>query len=141
MEHCGKLVILADMGELKVYNAQRCAQTDRCRLDLMTAKDYIEGRKKHGETVSDDQGRFGRFSGEDHGAEHESQMRLVRQIAIDISAVLEEAPPHSCYLAFPSRHHGQLMEALSDEARPALVKSIAADLVSLPVDDILSHFS
>ncbi|OHD86860.1 host attachment protein [Sulfuricurvum sp. RIFCSPLOWO2_12_FULL_43_24] len=140
MEHNGKLIIVADMGELKSYKVQMITATNRYHLELQSDLDYIEGRQSMSETLSDDQGRFKNGSGEDHGAEHEREQRLVQQISDDISAMLSNAQPGSCYLAFPTKHHNELTSALSDRAQKALAKNIDADLVKCPVEDLLSHF-
>lgn len=140
MEHNGKLIILADMGELKSYKVQAIAETNRYHLELLSDVDNVEGRQTLSETLSDDQGRFGHGSGEDHGIEHEVEQRLIRKIADDISVLLADAPANSCYLAFPIKHYKELKSALSDRAQKALAKSIAADLIKCPVEDILSHF-
>lgn len=140
MEHNGKLIILADMGELKVYKVQLISETNRYHLDLLNDADYIAGRKSTSETLSDDRGRFNHASGEDHGLEHETEQRLVKSIADDISALLANAEAGSCYLAFPAKHHNELTAALSETAQKALAKNVASDLVKCPVEDILSHF-
>lgn len=140
MAHNGKLIIVADMGELKSYKVQWIAETNRYHLELTNDIDYIEGRETRSESLSDDRGRFGHSSGDDHGSEHEVEQRLVHQIADDISALLVDAPEGSCYLAFPAKHHKELTAALSEMDQKALSKNIAAGLVKCPVEDILSHF-
>lgn len=140
MEHNGKIIIVADMGELKSYKVQMITATNRFHLELQNDLNYIEGRESMSETLSDGRGRFGHESGDDLGAEHEGEQRLVRKIADDISKVLATAQPLSAYLAFPPKHHKELTSALSDRAQKALTKNIAADLVKCPVEDLLSHF-
>ncbi len=140
MEHAGKLMIIADMGELKSYRIDYLSETGRYHLELISDIDFIEGRKKSGDTLSDDRGNFDHSSGENHNAEHEVQLRLVRHIAEEISAMLADSVAGSCYLAFPARHHNELLEALSDTARKAIAKNVAADLVKSPVDSLLRHF-
>lgn len=140
MEHNGKYIIVADMGELKSYLVKWIDETDRYHLELQYDLDYIEGRQTLGETLSDDRGRFRHESGDDHGVERESEQRLIHHIAKDISAFLADLPEKSCYLAFPKKHHNELMEALSETVQKALAKNIAADLVKCPIEDLLSHF-
>lgn len=140
MEHNGKYIIVADMGELKSYLVKWIDETGRYQLELQYDLDYIEGRQSFGETLSDDRGRFGHESGDDHGAVTENEHRLIQHIANDISAFLSDIPEDSCYLAFPKKHHNELSEALSSTARKALAKNIAVDLVKCPVEELLSHF-
>lgn len=140
MEHNGKLIIVADMGELKSYKVRMITETNRYHLELQSDLDYIEGRQNTGETLSDDRGRFGYKTGDDHGAEHESEQRLVHKIADDISALLTNAQPNSCYIAFPAKHHKELTSLLSARAQKALAKNIDADLVKCPAEELLSHF-
>lgn len=141
MEHSGKLIILADMGELKSYKVDFIEATGRYHVEPITAIDYIGGRKKIGDTITDDRGNFKHSSGEDHTQEHHVEQELVQKIADDISAMLSGAPAGSCYLAFPARHHNELTAALSESARAALSKNIASDLVKCPKEDILNHFT
>lgn len=141
MEHNGKFIILADMGELKSYKIEYIDATGRYHVEPVTDIDYIEGRKKIGDMISDDRGNFQHSSGENHGLEHEVEQQLVQKIADDISAMLADAPAGSCYLSFPAKHHNELTSALSGTAKQALAKNIAADLVKCPKEDILSHFS
>jgi hypothetical protein len=140
MVHNGKFIILADMGELKSYKVQMITPANRYHLELQNDLNYIEGRSSMSETLSDERGRFGYESGDDLGVEHESERRLVRKIADDISKILANAQPASAYLAFPIKHHKELTSILSDRAQKALAKNIAADLVKCPVEDLLSHF-
>ncbi len=140
MEHNGKLIIVADMGELKSYKVRMITETNRYHLELQSDLDYIAGRQSMSETLSDDRGRFGHKSGDDHGSEHEIEQRLLHKIADDISKVLASSQPASAYLAFPLKHHKELTSALSDRAQKALAKNIDADLVKCPVEELLSHF-
>jgi hypothetical protein len=140
MEHNGKYIIVADMGELKSYEVKWIDDIKRYHLELQYDLDYIEGRQTIGETLSDDRGRFGHESGDDHGVVTEAEHRLIRHIANDISAFLSDVPEGSCYLAFPIKHHKELTESLSETAQKALAKNISADLVKCPVEDLLSHF-
>ena len=140
MAHNGKLIIVADMGELKSYKVQLITETNRYHLELVNEIDYIEGRETMSETLSDERGRFGHESGDDYGNEHELEQRLIHQIADDISAFLADAAEDSCYLAFPTKHHKELTAALSDVAQKALAKNIAVDLVKCPVEELLTHF-
>lgn len=141
MEHSGKCIILADMGELKSYKVEHVAATGRTHIEPINDIDYIEGRKKIGDTISDDQGNFQHASGENHGLEQHVEQQLVQKIADDISAMLADAAPGSCYLAFPPKHHKELTAALSETARKALAKNIASDLVKCPKEEILNHFA
>lgn len=149
MEHSGKLIILADMGELKSYKVDYIGATQRYHIEPLTDIDYIEGRKKLGDSLSDDRGNFGHASGKNPNAETGENMhaeldrehRVVQLIADDISAMLANADAGSCYLAFPAKHHKELTAALSDTAKKALAKNIASDLVKCPKEDILKHFA
>ncbi len=141
MEHADKLIIVADMGELKSYKVSHIAATGRYHVEPVSDIDYIQGRKKSGDALSDDQGNFQHSSGENHTMEHQIEQQLVRKIADDISSMLASSPSGSCYLAFPTRHHAELMAALSGPAQKAVAKSLASDLVKCPADELLRHFS
>lgn len=140
MEHNGKLIIVADMGELKSYKVQMITATNRYHLELKNDVSYIDGHQNLSKKLSDDRGRFHHSAGEEHGTEHEIERHLVHQIAEDVSNILANAQPSSAYLAFPTKHHQELTSLLSERAKKALSKTIDADLVKCPTEDLLSHF-
>jgi hypothetical protein len=140
MEHNGKLIIVADMGELKSYKVQMITATNRYHLELQNDLNYIEGRQNISEMLSDDRGRFKHGTGDDHNAENVIENHLIQKISDDISKILANAQPASAYLAFPIKHHKELTSLLSDRAQKALAKNIDADLVKCPMEDLLSHF-
>jgi hypothetical protein len=140
MEHNGKLIIVADMGELKCYKVQMITATNRYHLELKNDIVYSEARESIGETFTDTKGQFVHGNGEDHGMTHEIQQGLLRKIADDISNILSKAQPASTYLAFPTKHNKELLSHLSDRGQKALSKNIDADLVKCPVENLLSHF-
>lgn len=141
MEHAGKRIIAADMGGLKSYRVDYISETGRYHIEALEDIDYIEGRKKTGDLLSDDRGNFQHASGENHTLEHHVEQELVRTVAGDISKLLADAEAGSCYLAFPARHHDELVAALSETARKAVFKSVSADLRKCPAGELLKHFS
>ncbi len=140
MEHNGKYIIVADMGELKSYRIKWLEESGRYHLELQYDLDYTEGHQHIGDSISDDRGRFGHAAGDDHGLENENIQRLIHHIANDISAFLSDIPAESCYLAFPPKHHKELTDALTETAKEALAKNIAVDLIKCPTEELLSHF-
>lgn len=141
MEHAGKRIIAADMGGLKSYRVDYISETGRYHVEALEDIDYIEGRKTTGDMISDERGNFHHSSGENHSLEHHAQQELVRMVAGDISKILADAQPRSCYLAFPARHHNELLAALSETARQAIAKSVSADLRKSGPQELLGHFS
>ena len=140
MKHNGKLIIVADMGELKSYKVQMITATNRYHLELQNDLNYIEGRQNPSEALSDDRGRFKHATGDNHSAEEATQHHLLRNIADNISKILQNSQPASAYLAFPIKHHKELTSLLSDRAQKALAKNIDADLVHCTSEELLSHF-
>lgn len=140
MKHNGKLIIVADMGELKSYKVQMITATNRYHLELQNDLNYIEGRQISSEILSDDRARFKHATGDNHNTEESSQHHLLRNIADDISKILQNSQPASAYLAFPIKHNNELISLLSDRAQKALAKNIDADLIHCPSEELLSHF-
>lgn len=160
------IIIIADLGELKVYKVEEHKGTVRNQmkishsLELINNQNFISGRKKLGETVSDSAGNFGKktseghnaniISGiagnygqgspEDHNLKTEKENRTVKDIAQDIDMIVKEMEPQQVFLAFPKEHNHELTDKLAQETKAVLVKNVAADLVKINKEKLLSHF-
>ncbi len=140
------LLIVADLGELKVFRVVRKEGIFDNELKIsyvpepVTDLDYIAGHKKLQDLVSDEAGRFGHSHGEAHNLESEIKQRTIKDIATDIATISEHEKADKLLLAFPKEHFQELMEKLSPEIKSKIIKAIEADLVKTHRDELLTYF-
>ena len=143
------LIVVADLGELKVYKpVKHEAIVNKGHelkvswsLELLTDLDYIATHKKISEIVSDKAGNFKHGNVEDNKVEDMIEKRTLRDVANDIEKIVENEQPKQLFLAFPKEHHPQLMEELSDSVKALIKKDLAANLVKEDKNKILDHFT
>jgi len=141
------LVIVADLGELKAYSIEEHEGVVNGEikishsLKLLNDENFIEGRKKVGEVVSDQAGRFGQGNPENHNLESEKEHRTIKEIAADIDIIVNAIKPEQLFLAFPKEHNQELLNMLSESSKAVLTKNITSDLVKTDKNKILSHFA
>ncbi len=140
------IVIVADLGELKVFKIEKHEGVVDNQmkishsLKLINDENFINGRKKLGQVLSDSTGNFDKGTLEDHNLKTERDNRTIKDIVQDIEIVVNEMQPKAVYLAFPKEHNNELTAKLSPETKAILTKNIAADLVKTNKEKILSHF-
>ncbi len=142
------LIIIADLGELKVYKPVKHEAIVNgghdlkisWSLELLTDLDYIAAHKKISEIVSDKAGNFKGVNVEDNKIEDTLEKRSIADVAADIARIAEHEHPGQIFLAFPKEHHPQLMEALSPEVKAKITRDLAANLVKEDKNKILDHF-
>ena len=94
--------------------------------------------------VTDVAGRFpsngspGAANGENHNLRVENERRLIRLVAEKIGELVQSE--RYWYLAAGEGINGRLIEQLRPEARGSLCKSIVADLVKTPKQQLLDYF-
>jgi hypothetical protein len=141
------LIIVADMGELKAYSVEHNEgmvgneMKTSYSLRLMNDENFLSGRKKISEVMSDNAGRFGQDTLEDHNLKSERENHTIKDIAEDIEAIVTEVNPAQLFLAFPKEHNHELAEELGQATKAVLVKNITSDLVKTDKEKILSHFA
>jgi len=154
----GNLVILANLGELKVYEAkprtleaEAGLKENEVKLDLLTDKNYIESHKKLHEILSDQAGQFkggsqgrGSFTqgsiSEKHTIEEKIEEDLIRDIAHDISTVIAEKDAKT-YLAIPSTLYNRVLEKISPDIKDKIIKSVEKDYMKVSKSELISLFS
>lgn len=140
------LIIVANLGELKAFNIKKHEAIVGNELkishslELINNEDFIEGRKKLSETLSDDSGEFVNGTLEDHDLKIEIENRIIREIAQDIKNIIKNLKPKQLFLAFPKEHNRKLANELGDQTKSILTKNIASDLVKTDKEKILSFF-
>ena len=149
----GNIVILANLGELKVYEAkprdleaEAGLKPDHIKLEMINNKNYIESHKKLHEILTDQAGRFkggsqakGNFSqgsiGEKHTIEQEIESDVIRDIAKDISEIIisKNAP---AYLAMPEAIFKRVYEQIDTEAKSKLIKTVEKDFMKVDKSEL-----
>jgi len=140
------IVIVADLGELKVFNVKKSEgvvdneMKTSFTLEVINDIAYIDAHKKAGEIMSDSAGNFAGSNGEEHNRETERKKRSLKDIANDIDAIVENEKPKQLLLAFPQESLSKLTEELSQNTKGVLTKTVSSNLVKTDKNKILSHF-
>ena len=142
------LIIIADLGELKVYKPVKHEAIVNnghdlkisWSLEMLTDLDYIATHKKVSEIVSDKAGNFKGVNVEDNKIEDTIEQRTIKDVAEDIAKIVANQQPKQLFLAFPKEHHPRLMEALPADVKAIIKKDLAANLVKEDKNKILDHF-
>ena len=140
------IIIVADLGELKAFKVEEHKGTVRNQmkishsLKLINDENFISGRKKLGEVMSDSSGNFVGDTLEGQNVKTERENRTIKDIAQDIDMIVKEMQPQQVFLAFPKEHNHELTDKLAQETKAVLVKNVASDLVKTNKEKLLSHF-
>ncbi|MEJ2437467.1 MAG: host attachment protein [Sulfurovaceae bacterium] len=140
------LIIVADLGELKAFNVKRHEAivgkelTISYSLEVINDENFIKGKKKLSEILSDSSGQFVNGTLEDHDLKIEIENRIMREIAEDIENIIKNIKPKQLFLAFPKEHNHELTNELRDKTKAVLVKNITSNLVKTDKEKILSFF-
>ncbi len=143
------LIVVADLGELKVYKPIKHEAIINnghdlkisWSLELLTDLDYIATHKKISDIVSDKAGNFKGGNVEDNKVEDEIEKRTLKDVAADIDSVIQHEKPKKLFLAFPKEMHPSLIEKLSDETKAIITKNLQANLVKEDKNKLLDHFT
>ncbi|MCW8822092.1 MAG: host attachment protein [Sulfurovum sp.] len=140
------IIIVADLGELKAFKVEEHKGTVRNQmkishsLELINDEVFISGRKKLGEVMSASSGKFAGDTLDGHHVMIEREKRTIKDIVQDIDMIVKEMQPEQVFLAFPKEHNHELTDKLSQETKAVLAKNVAADLVKINKEKLLSHF-
>ena len=138
----GDLVIVANLGEMKVYKAnprdleaEAGLKPDHIKLDLVNAVDYVEAHWKLKDIVTDEAGRFkadagkmGGNAGERHELEKKMEEDVIKAIAEDIVKIVEQNNPPKYFLALPQNIFKRVWEKVANEAKNKLFRYVEEDL-------------
>ena len=143
----GDIVIVADLGEMKIYKAEprdleaeAGLKPDHVKLDLIDAKDYVVSHWKVNDIVTDQAGQFkggsqgrGEFTQGSIGDRHELVKRVenevIEAIAKDISDAVAANKPPKWYLGLPETIYDRVMEKVAADVKDSLFMSLKKDLV------------
>jgi hypothetical protein len=149
--------IVADRGNLKAFRAEKVPADRPPRLQLVRALNFTEGSSRILDLNTDQDGRFpvggGAAGGKGGGngrhqnstAERhydiELDKRAARQVAQEITDLLREERPGAWSFAAPSEFKNAILDALSAEDRRTLAEVVPSDLVHVPTNEIVGHFT
>ncbi len=156
----GDIVIVANLGEMKIYKAnprdleaEAGLKPENIKLDLINAIDYVEAHWKLKDIVTDEAGRFkadagkmGGNAGERHELEKKMQEDVIKAVAEDIAKTVHEMNPGKYFLALPENIFNQVwqqVEALSGkypEATSKLFRFIKEDLTKTDKNQLPEMF-
>lgn len=140
------MVVVADLGELKVFDVKKSEgmvgneMKVSYTLEVISGAGYIDAHTKAQDRVSDSSGNFAGASGEEHNRETERKKRSLKDIANDINMVVENEKPRELFLAFSGEMLSQLVDQLSQSTKTILTKTVSSNLVKTDKNKILSHF-
>ncbi len=154
----GDIVIVADLGELKVYKAaprdleaEAGLKPDHIKLDLVDARDYVKSHWKINDMVTDDAGRFkgggqgrGAFTqgsvGERHGMEQKIEAEVIAQLAEDITQAVRDSGAQKWYLALPETVYKRVLDKIDPSVRGTLAKGVEKDLIKKDKNELPDVF-
>jgi len=143
-----KIIVTVDLGHFRAYRVTY-DPLGRPVTDLIESYDSIEGHGRLSEKLSDTAGRLLRGGGkrdvakgygEPHHLESEIRKKLIRMIALDINALIKSEACEGWYLAAGEKISEELINKLEPEVKSRLLRNITADLTTIPVSEIVSHF-
>ncbi|BCD68439.1 host attachment protein [Nitratiruptor sp. YY09-18] len=138
----GDIVIVANLGEMKVYKAnprdleaEAGLKPQNIKLDQINAIDYVEAHWKLKDIVTDEAGRFkadagkmGGNAGEHHELEKKMEEDVIKVLANDISNIVTETNPPKYFLALPQTIFARVWERVKPEAKEKLFRYVEEDL-------------
>lgn len=136
-------ILVADSGAAKLYRAEGALKD----IELVHERSNPAGRKMRSELDSDRPGQQRNDGGGMHGLggdsdtpRHESEA-FARELCRLLEREREAMKFSDLMIAAPPRFLGELRQHLSEGCLKVLGQTIHKDLVRMPADDILSHFS
>jgi len=140
----GDLVIVANLGEMKVYRAEprdleaeAGLKPQNIKLDQVNAIDYVEAHWKVKDIVTDEAGRFKAPNGtnggmtEKHGIEQKMEEDVIKAIADDIARMVNEYNPPKYFLALPQTIFQRVWDRISQDVKTKLFRYVEEDLTKI----------
>jgi len=147
MEWKDTLLIVGALGEIKVYRVEEHHREVNRELKttyhpvLVTDLDFIDTHKKLHEIVTDEAGRFGHNIGEAHELENERKERTIKDAAKVIKQTIDTLKPRRVLLSYSKEYVHKLEDALDRDTKSKIERIIPADLVKVPANELLKHFT
>lgn len=143
------LVIVVDRGSLKAYKVNE-TPTRGPSLQLIQAFDVTDAHGKLLDKVTDQAGRFpvSDSAGMHRGAsiaertqmETETDRRIYKQLADQISKVVKSDGVEGWSFAAPAEMHSAVVGLLPNDVRQRIVEHVKSDLVKIEPAKLSAHF-
>ena len=139
-----QLIIVADMQHIKLYSTKK-EPLGRESVDLLENIESLSIHQRIHESVSDQQGNFkgvgASGSGEDHNMQLETEHRRIKEIAQQVSAMLQKYNHDSWCFSAPRAINNHVVELLTPAELERLSRNLYLDLTNTPDNKILEHFN
>jgi hypothetical protein len=145
--------IVADRGKLKAYRAAKASGGRPRRLDLVEDLTLAEAHLSVSERFTDEAGSFptqtgagprqtvqGNSIAERH-YDIEDDRRSAKQLARRINDILHRERPSGWSFAAPAEFQQAVIAEVEPGLREHLLERLPRDLVNVPADQLLKHFS
>lgn len=142
-----KLVVLADLGEMKAYRITRDPMQQSPNLELLNDMEFPISHGRFTEKYTDQAGRFPVYGqsgpmaiGEQHNLELEIERRNIRAVAEAISELIQQE--HAEYWSFAAAPeiNERILDELDPLVRAKLVRNLPVDLVKAGREELLRRF-
>jgi len=140
-----KLIVLADLGRVKAFRVTHDILTSKPQVELVYDCEFLEAHGHLADRLTDHAGRFysnganGASIRENNNLRVENERRLIRLVAEKISDLVQGE--RCWYLAAAESINSRIVDHLHPEARAVLFKNIPSDLVKIPKQHLLDHFT
>lgn len=146
-----KLIILADLGELKAFKLTRNELDTTPRLELLEAFDTTDGHWRIADKVTDLAGRYHVSNGagqsvaastsENHNLRSEHDKRAMKVLVQSINDLVRREKLPVWFFAAPREINSRIVGQLDGPVRLRLKKNVGADLLKTDKSRLLKHFS
>jgi hypothetical protein len=149
----GSFFIIADRGILKAYRAERAPAGRPPHLKLVETITLAEAHLSVAERFTDEAGSFptrtgagprqtvqGNSIAERH-YDIEEDRRTAKQLARHIGDILHREKPSGWSFAAPAEIQEAVISEVEPSLREQLLERLPRDLVKVPPDQLLKHFS
>ena len=147
------LIIVTDRGSLKAYKVDE-APNRGPSLQLVQAVDLMDAHGRYKDKLTDQAGRFpvgdgggqagsGRHMNgiaERQGLETENDRRIFKQLADNITEVVQLSGKEGWSFAAPASIHSSIVDLLPSSVRERIVEHVKSDLVKIEPAKLASHF-
>lgn len=147
------LIIVTDRGTLKAYKVDD-APNRGPSLQLVQSLEFTDAHGRYQDKLTDQAGRFsagdggaadatGRHMGgvaERQGIETENDRRIFKQLAENITDVVQNAGTEGWSFAAPASIHSAIVDLLPPAVRDRIVEHVKSDLVKIEPAKLSGHF-
>lgn len=142
-----KIIVLADLGELKAYRLSRDLTQPLPALELVADMEFTETHGKFIDKYTDAAGRFPVYGhegpmaiGEQHDLELERERRMIKILAETIDELITREQPDYWSFAAGKEINERVLEELDPLVKARLVRNLPLDLVKAEKAELLQRF-